>query len=479
MDPRRAGPLTGGAVPVTVIAVTMVRDEADIIETTLRHTATQVDHIICADNLSTDGTPQILARLAGELPLTVLTDDEPGYYQADKMTRLALDAMNMGADWVLPFDADELWTGRDGRTVKDELAAIDPHIDTVYAAGFDHLGEGLSPYRRPNPQPLPKVAFRPDPDRRIAMGNHDVTGGNARAAEALTFRHFQYRSFGQMTRKVRQGAAAYAATDLADTYGAHWRQAASLSDEDLAGRWAALNAEPGLVFDPAPTFGRDLTVSVIIPAWNLHEMTAQAVESVRATCGGEVIVVDNGSDPPIEMLDTTIRNDANEGFARACNQGAKAASGDVLVFLNNDTVCRQGWLDAMLARFSPEVIVGAHLLYPDGGTQHSGVFFRRNQGLLEAFNRTQPAPSGEVPGVTGACLMIGRDRFEALGGWDETFRNAYEDVDLILRHRQAGGRVWFESTAEVVHFESRTPGRFDHVSHNVALLNERWGALPV
>lgn len=467
-----------------IVAVTMVRNEADIIETTLRHTATQVDHIICADNLSTDGTSDILHRLAAELPLTVVADDDPAYLQADKMTRLALDAMNMGADWVLPFDADELFTGTNGRTVADELTAMDPHIDTVYAAGFDHIARDdsgrRSSWRRADPQPLPKVAFRPHPDRRLAMGNHDVTGGNNRAAEALTYRHFQYRTFGQMARKVRDGAHAYSLTDLPETYGAHWREAAKFTDGELAGRWAALNDEVGLVFDPPPVFGRNLTVSVIIPAWNLHELTAQAVKSVRTTAPhAEIIVVDNGSEPAIDGA--AVRNDTNEGFARASNQGAKAATGDLLVFLNNDTICHSGWLDHMVSRWSgDDVVVGAHLTYPDGGTQHSGVFFRRDAaGRLEAFNRSAPAESGEVPAVTGACLLISAERFHDLGGFDESYRNAYEDVDLLLSHRQAGGRVWFESDAHVTHLESRTPGRFTHAAHNIALLQERWGDLPI
>lgn len=475
--------MTPDGGPVTIYGVTMVRDEADVIETTLRHMATQVDHIIVADNLSTDGTAEIVHRLAKTLPITVVADTDPGYWQADKMTRLSLDAMNAGADWVLPFDADELFCGRNGLTVKAELEALPAHIDTVYAAGWDHIARddsgALSPWRRSHTQPLPKVAFRPGPDRRLAMGNHDVTGGNGRAAEALTFRHFQYRTLEQMARKVRQGAAAYAATDLAETFGSHWRQAATLSDEDLAERWAALNDEPGLVFDPPPIFGRRLSVSVVVPAWNLHDLTAQCVESVGATCGAEVVVVDNGSEPPYEAA--AVRNDENRGFAVASNQGAAVASGDLLVFLNNDTVCTPGWLDAMVARWSgDDVVVGAHLTYPDGGTQHSGVFFRRDAaGRLEAFNRTQPAGSGEVPAVTGACLLISRKRFAELGGFDEGFRNAYEDVDLLLKHRREGGRVWFESSSVVVHLESRTPGRFDHVAHNVSLLQERWGDLPI
>lgn len=467
-----------------IVAVTMVRNEADIIETTLRHTATQVDHIICADNLSTDGTSDILHRLAAELPLTVVADDDPAYLQADKMTRLALDAMNMGADWVLPFDADELFTGTNGRTVADELTAMDPHIDTVYAAGFDHIARDdsgrLSSWRRADPQPLPKVAFRPTADRRLAMGNHDVTGGNNRAAEALTYRHFQYRTLEQFARKVRDGARAYEATDLPDTFGAHWREAATLDDGGIAERWAALNVEAGLVFDPPPVYGRNLSVSVVIPAWNLHDLTAQCVESVRATAPqAQVVVVDNGSDPPIDGA--AIRNEENEGFAVASNMGADGSDGDLVVFLNNDTICQPGWLDNMVARWTgDDMVVGAHLLYPDGGTQHSGVFFRRDAaGRLEAFNRTVTAESGEVPAVTGACLLISRERFHELGGFDESYRNAYEDVDLLLTHRQAGGRVWFESSAAVVHLESRTPGRFAHAAHNIALLQERWGDLPI
>lgn len=458
---------------MTVVAVTVVRDEADIIETTLRHTATQVDHIIAADNGSTDGTRAILDRLAHELPLTVVDDTDPAHNQGAKITRLALDAHNHGADWVLPFDADELWTGQ-GRTVAAELADLPAHIDTVYAHGYDHVGHGLAPWRRADPQPLPKVAFRPGPDRTVAEGNHDVSGGHA-AAQALTFRHFQYRSLDHMARKVRQGAAAIAAADVPTGTGLHWTKAAALTDDELADHWCALTLEPGLVFDPAPTFGRPLKVSVVIPAWNLAEMTAQAVSAVAYTAPeAEVIVVDNGSEPPLSFAQ--VRNDTNEGFARACNQGAKVATGDLVVFLNNDTVAQPGWLDAMVSRWSgDDVIVGSHLVYPDGSTQHSGVFLRRRGADLEAYNRTTSAGPGEVPGVTGACLLISRARFDELGGFDEGFRNAYEDVDLILRHRRAGGRVWFEPTSVVAHLESRTPGRFDHVAHNVERLQELWG----
>lgn len=465
---------------MTVIGVTMVRDEADVIGATLANLFAQgVDRVIAADNLSSDGTLAILESFGDRVH--VVADDEPGYYQDEKMSRLAGMAHKAGASWVLPFDADEMWHGAGGSTISEALSGCD--ADVVMAPGWDHIataGGGLfSPWRRHDPQTLCKVAFRSHRLARLNMGNHDVRGaGDRRVGGPLEFRHFQYRTLGQMSRKLRTGRAAYLASDVHELHGTHWREGGLLDDEQMAEKWERLCSEPDLVFDPPPIFGRSLRVSVVIPAWNLHEMTAQAVASVEATApGAEVVVVDNGSDPPI--AGATVRNDTNEGFARACNQGAKAATGDLVVFLNNDTVCQPGWLDAMVARWCEGLAVGAHLTYPSGDTQHSGVFLRRRAGVLEAFNRTAPAASGEVPAVTGACLLMSRSEFDGLGGFDEGFRNAYEDVDLLLRHRAAGGRVWFESTAEVVHLESRTPGRFDHVSHNVALLNERWGHLPV
>ena len=95
---------------MTIVAITMVRDEADIIDWTLDHLLNQgIDHIIVADNLSVDETGWKLAALANTGRVTVLQDDEPGYYQDEKMTRLA----HMAA---IDFDADTAvaWIGGDG-----------------------------------------------------------------------------------------------------------------------------------------------------------------------------------------------------------------------------------------------------------------------------------------------------------------------------------------------------------------------------
>lgn len=272
---------------MTVIAVGMVKDENDIIEPVLRHLVAEgVDRVILYDNLSTDGTFDTLERLHREgLPLVVLEDTEVGYYQSRKTSRLAQLAFEQGADWVLPFDADEVWYSP-GSTIAEALGSVPDDVQVLKAAGWDHLvregghefesteGDGIdcsvcheysdatlhevgpfSPWRREQTQPMVKVAFRAHPNPLVDMGNHGVTLPGTQGRDTtgvLAYRHFQYRSLAQMTRKLRQGRAAYEATDLRPDQGLHWRAGGLKTDEELARDWALLCSEEGLVFDPAP-----------------------------------------------------------------------------------------------------------------------------------------------------------------------------------------------------------------------------------
>lgn len=249
----------GGGEDLMLIAITMVRDEADVIGTTVRHLlAHDVDHVIVADNLSTDATRGILDELARDTgQVTVLDDLEPGYYQSAKMSRLACQAWERGATWVLPFDADEVWYSPTHDTIAQALK--DCPLAIVNAFGFDHIPQpGDQPgiagmvHRRAHPQRLPKVAFRADPAAVIQMGNHFVTRGGPEGVGPLEYRHFQWRSPEQMARKVRQGKAAYEASDLHQTHGAHWRQLGALDDVGIASEWQALLDSTDLVHDPAP-----------------------------------------------------------------------------------------------------------------------------------------------------------------------------------------------------------------------------------
>jgi glycosyltransferase involved in cell wall biosynthesis len=255
--------------------VSMVKDEADIIEGFVRRMAAEADFLIVADNGSTDGTRDMLEDMARDLPLTVVDDPEVGYYQSRKMTALVAQATKRGAEVVIPADADEVWYSPFGR-IADVLAKY-PYASVFGAALYDHVATAEDPdesdpvqrigWRRREAAPLPKVAVRPFPcvgSVTIHQGNHGASHGMPvdRLDGLLVVRHFPYRSSRQFVRKVRNGAAAYAATDLPEQEGQHWRDYGRLLD---AGGPAAIDAvfkawfysadpwiDPTLIYDPAP-----------------------------------------------------------------------------------------------------------------------------------------------------------------------------------------------------------------------------------
>lgn len=263
-----------------VVGVTMVRDEADIIASTIRVMLTHVDQVLIADNGSTDGTREILDDLSVRYPVVVTDDPEVGYWQAEKITRLAGHARELGAEWVIPCDADEAWLTRTGRSIKDVLLSLPDTVRVASADLWDHVATGQDPdepdplvrigWRRSHPAALPKVAVRPLEGLRVAQGNHAATYEDQETPVTvtglLTIRHFPYRSTEQTIRKIRNGAQAYAATDLPPEQGAHWRQWGQFTDEQIADlfrkwHWRAdptsavcIDGEhqPPLVYDPVP-----------------------------------------------------------------------------------------------------------------------------------------------------------------------------------------------------------------------------------
>ena len=273
---------------MTTIGVTMVRDEADIIASTVRQMLRQVDAVVVADNLSTDDTRAIIEKLADEHPGRVeLVDDyDPAYRQSDKMSHLAGIAHDrFAADWIVPFDADEWWYTPHAPTIAEALNNVPARWHVVPAALYDHVATALDPsdddpvrrlgWRRSNPAPLPKVAVRWRPGLVIEQGNHGAHYEDMTPAHhdtILVVRHFPYRSVEQLVRKVRNGAAAYrAAGDSQPAHnGAHWRQWGELLEHhgeeaiaDIFRTWywrldpraritIAGEKQPALIFDPAP-----------------------------------------------------------------------------------------------------------------------------------------------------------------------------------------------------------------------------------
>lgn len=226
---------------MSLFAVTMVRDELDVLPYTLAHLVSEgVDGMVIADNRSADGTRDWLKAFArsAPIPVTVLDDDEVGYYQSRKMTQLYRQASDAGADWVIPFDADEVWYSLDGRDLSEFFAGLQG-LQYLEVSLFNYFptstddSEEPNPFMRirhrdPEPAPLAKVAVAGGIDSLvIEQGNHDAHADVVLAAmrrSGLAIGHFPWRSPEQYERKVRNGAEAYrAATDVPPSQGEHWR----------------------------------------------------------------------------------------------------------------------------------------------------------------------------------------------------------------------------------------------------------------
>jgi GT2 family glycosyltransferase len=234
--------------------------------------------------------------------------------------------------------------------------------------------------------------------------------------------------------------------------------------------------------------------SVIIPVYNKAPLTRQCLDALLSRppqgADAEILVVDDRStDATRQLLDgygarvRVLTHLTNTGFAAACNDGAAAAAGEYLVFLNNDTVPQPGWLDA-LVRYADghprAAAVGAKLLFPNDTVQHAGVVICPDlmpRHVYAGFPADHPAVnvSRRFQVVTAACLLVRRALFEQSGGFDTAFVNGFEDVDLCLRLGERGHEVHYCHESVLYHLESVTrPSRSAAEKANVRLYRSRW-----
>jgi GT2 family glycosyltransferase len=224
------------------------------------------------------------------------------------------------------------------------------------------------------------------------------------------------------------------------------------------------------------------TTSIVIPTYNGVRQLLPCLRALDGTLSdhfdGEVLVVDDGStaetqrslselERQYEWL-RVVRNTRNQGFIASCNRGAEEARGEVLVFLNDDTIPLPGWHHALLRTFrtQPDVgAVGGRLVYPDGRLQEAGgVIFRDGSGAN--FGRDDFEPDAplythvrRVHYSSGALLATPRDVFRSLGGFDTNYRPAYyEDTDYCFSVRASGRAVYYQPESVVVHLEGATSG---------------------
>ena len=215
-------------------------------------------------------------------------------------------------------------------------------------------------------------------------------------------------------------------------------------------------------------------VSVITPVYNQSQVVLRMVESLRRQARlGEIILINDHSNDQETTVFKTItgvryfENAGNEGFVKSNLRGVKKAEHDYFLFLNSDT---EAYHDHCLEYLASNLddgaaIAGALLLYPKDDPrraetiQHAGVHFTTNGypvHILSGYAKDTPAANvrRSVPAVTGACLMISRQWWEKLGGFDQKFGiGVFEDVDLCIRARKSGGEVIYDPRAMFTHYE--------------------------
>ena len=211
-------------------------------------------------------------------------------------------------------------------------------------------------------------------------------------------------------------------------------------------------------------------VSIIILNWNKLDYSRNCIASIEGNTSYpnyEIILFDNGSSElgTEEFLSgvkrKVIRSPQNLGFAKGNNRAAAASDGDLLLFLNNDTVVHNNWLETMISMLHADPkcgIVGSRLLYPDNTIQHIRVAFDHRGNCVHPFKRypadiPEALRPAECEAVTGACMLMRRETFSRVGGFDEGYLHGSEDIDLCLKVRTQGLKVMYCPDSVVTHYE--------------------------
>lgn len=221
------------------------------------------------------------------------------------------------------------------------------------------------------------------------------------------------------------------------------------------------------------------------------DLTKVCLQSILNTLQGvayEVIIVDDAStDGSREYLKTlsppfrVILNETNQGFSTNNNLAAREARGEILCFLNCDTLMKKGWLEPMIKVLESKVdagFVGNVQWSPRTGRyDHMGVIIG-NDLLPTHFGRywrfVPFRGYREWIAVTAACCLIRKDLFLRAGGFDEAYRNGYEDIDLCFKLSELGFKHYVSYESRIFHYVGSSPGRKNVENKNQQFFMERW-----
>ena len=226
-----------------------------------------------------------------------------------------------------------------------------------------------------------------------------------------------------------------------------------------------------------------MRISIIISTVDCLSKTRQFIESLEGTLSKydcEIIILDNAStDGTSEYLASLpsfyqiIYHQERKSFAINNNFGATLATGEILLLLNNDLILTPGWLQPMLNLYIHEKNVGAigniQLNPQTRLIDHAGIAFDLKGVPFHIRKNRKRLPKNsyrECNAITAACMMINRNVFQDLGGFDEGYVNGSEDVDLCIRLRLEGYRILVSHITPIWHHGNSSPGRLDAVARN-------------
>jgi GT2 family glycosyltransferase len=423
------------------------------------------------------------------------------------------------------------------RVVHDPSAILPDQPDRDRYVGFLHAGEVLAPMglarflsdldtrkvgfiysdhdaieptgRHVDPWFLPTWS----PDRLLAQ---DYIGGFFLARDGQSLRRaLRHVPVAQPAWRYRLVLGLSPATDhVRHVPEVLWSRNATSVDQDLIGREEAAavlaavtarNAEAEVRSTGASRVRRIVwplkvhpKVSVVVPTTGRKDLVQMCLRTLlKHTTWDDlqIVFVDNsrGRNPDgISLLReagvTVLERDEPFNWAKLNNAGARASDGEVLLFLNDDIEAGEdaSWLESMVRLvMRPEIgAVGPLLSYPDGRIQHGGVFLVGHGGgamhLLHRVDPTQAIPQSlhqvtrETSAVTGACLMVRRDAFEDIGGFDEELSVVGNDIDFCLRLTRHGFRNLWTSDAVLVHHESLSRAQVSYFADERRMW-DRWG----
>ena len=453
---------------------------------------------LCIVNASRgeDGMEQVLGRYAGGDERIRVKNLEENLGIAGN-TNEALEMAR--GEFVGLLDHDDLLAPQALFRIAEALTA-DPQADAVYT-DEDKVTTDLSEHFQPH--------FKPDFNLDLLRSNNYIThffvvrtrlareaGGFRREFDGAQDYDFIFRCTEEAKKVLHVPEVLY-----------HWRtHKASTADNPASKMYAfeagkraieahlarcgqegtvSLRKDLGFYRVEYPVQGEPL-VSILIPNRDQKETLEKCLNSIweKSTYNNyEILIVENNSSSPeifnyyreIEKRPGVRILTWKEGFNYSAinNFGEKSAAGDYLLFLNNDVeVINPRWIEELLGNCQrKEVgIVGAKLYYPDDTIQHAGTVIGIGGIAGHAFLNMPRSRTGylhkaslqmDLSAVTAACMMMKRQVFEQLGGFEERLSVAFNDVDLCLRTVQAGYLVVYNPEVELYHYESKSRGAED------------------